>query len=155
MKKGELEKETSLNKEGRFRASYWGQDVRVYKRTDDPIQFRVKVGQSIPDNQTSIEYDYLLLTPLSSITDEQAIEVARLSDEYDYTDILDSEFEVFKNAFEHVVVGVVGQSSATVVLREDLLNADQIDKSREFGIAVRYSGTSVEKQIELGWTKLK
>lgn len=66
--------ENNLENKARFLAQYWGQEVLAdVNNNGDKVLYPIVVS-----NMYRIEESHLELTPLSEITDEDAIEVARI-----------------------------------------------------------------------------
>ena len=121
----------------RFFANYWGQKVLSVSNT----VMTVCCGELQQDNGK-----YLLLTPISKITDEHAIEVA--------------------NQFEATAFGI--HTRATILkfsfmygdnvndVEIDLLaDGRSIDFLRSKGYALPYQEKTVEELIEMGYLKLR
>lgn len=68
-------KDTIENK-SRFFALYWGQQILCWSSSTSSHKFTMVSYQNYPIRQR----DFLELKPLSQITDEDAIEVAKLQD---------------------------------------------------------------------------
>lgn len=86
---------------------------------------------------------YLELTPLSQITDEDAIEVGKL---YEYA----GETRKTQNdCFKEVGKDYIEDTGA------DALALRILDYLRSKGYALPWLDTTVEEQIEYGWVKLK
>lgn len=119
-----LTKEQILTNElkAKFFALYWGQDVMV----------------------KSMSFAYLLLKPLSAITDEDAIEVAIIAGNSSYTDD--------RRAYNGRLLLQEFLRRQCNVYGEDWLKL--FDYLRSRGYALPYMGISVEQQVEAGWIKL-
>lgn len=120
-----MESNTIENKE-RFFAQYWGQDVgRIFNRDSSIYEFIIS-EYSI---DLLINEKYLLLKPLSSITDEDAYDAGRCWD--------------CENANEFLQFSNDGRPSK------------EADILRKLGYVVEFNGISVEQQIKYGWVKLE
>jgi len=88
--------------------------------------------------------DYLELRPLSSITDEESIEIGRLNGSFD------------EPPFSYSTTIQAVKESLLEVFKLDNFNMPihTIDYLRSKGFAIPFNGLSVEKQIEYGWIKL-
>jgi len=83
---------------------------------------------------------YLELKPLSSITDEDAIEVAKILG-YDYSD----EGDYFTTASNYLERYYYNPKDTSIGV---------VDYLRSRGYAYYYMGLDVDEQIEYGWIKL-
>jgi len=118
---------TEENRE-RFYAQYWGQSIQI---------FRGHLFNNVnPENKDPVQ-----LKPLSSISDEDAIEVG-FSDREDpeSADYHMSPSECFLDFYE--------------TYGYHLFGATKIDLLRSRGYALPWNGITVEQQIEAGWVKL-
>jgi len=112
-----------IEKKSKFFAQYWGQDVLYIPRTEQTwnvFSFQDEDGKDV------VSESYLLLKPLSSITDEDAI---------------------FLKHQENI--------DAVKYYERWGVNSYDTDYLRSKGYALPYMGLSVEKLIEYGWVKLK
>jgi len=126
----------TLKDKARFFAQYWGQNVFKVCNT-------APVNQNVDNMFLDLHRwsdSILELTPLSSITDEHAIEVAKMIEK-----IESLSFDKEKR------IRYVKNNILFIVLR----NTRVADYMRKNGYALPYDGISVEEQIELGWVKLK
>ena len=130
--------ENTLENKAKFFAQYWHQYVvKVKSQTDDTV---TRVGYGIM--QDFINSCYLQLTPLSQITDEDAIEVASIiaktiTNVDDNSPVLINSNEVKKD------IEVLAFASY-----------ETVDYLRSKGYALPFMTLSVEKLIEYGWVKL-
>ena len=122
--------ENTLENKEKFVAQYWGQKVGMVFDTDWDKHLSYGIGT----NCLVYQVDYLELKPLSSISDEDAIEVSKLCVNGD-----DKRIENIK-----VYARIYALQSA-------LIN----DFLRSRGYALPWMGLSVEKLIKYGWIKLK
>ena len=142
-------KNTPEEKE-RFFAQYWGQEV---KTSDYLKSYGFKPLTVNYRNIKRAAVSYLELTPLSLITGEDAIELAKLNNwQHPVNDLT----EVYVNSLgDKVVKTSLDLKYGYFVIKEDNFNPHQFDFLRSKGYALSYNGISVEEQIEFGWTKLK
>lgn len=123
----------SIENKAKFLAQYWGQNLFV-----DPMGCNVS-GLDV-FRLTWMNGVTALLKPLSSCSDENAIELSMLiyGDEFDSVD-LGREI-----AQEHDRKDLLTQSSCALA----------VDRLRCMGYALPWNGVSVEEQIKYGWVKL-
>ena len=125
--------ENTLKNKAKFFAQYWGQKIGVMN-TDQSIKFRVGKNDL---------FQLIELTSLSSITDEDAIEVTKLigrdGNRGRNIDII-KLFTVGSN-------WLFGSVNAILVIKAS-------DYLRSKSYALPWMGLSVEKLIEYGWIKL-
>ncbi len=120
----------------RFFALYWRQHILRSLLWADSIQ-SCKLYPDVVGNDEKYKF-YLLLTPLSMITDTDRYEVAGilgLLNSDSFIDCLSKEDNIYKSGITRVV--------------------EAIDYLRSRGYALPYMGISVQQQIEKGWIKLK
>lgn len=146
----------TLQNKAKFFAKYWGQDIfhwkyPEYATKDNYIQ---QVGEFIGKYS---QCGYLELTPLSQISDEDAIEVAK----------------IYQSNIRGISLLGIGGVSKEEILKAGLefckringnywnnyVNVFQMlwafDFLRSKGYALPYNGITVDEQIEFGWVKLK
>lgn len=142
--------ENTLENKAKFFAQYLGQ--KVYNRIGwpgiivngfvDKLEEQFKLYQS--DNFKEKTKTFLELTPLSKITDEDAIDVAKIL--YPYSDALHTT-----DKGRDLIAPMFGKGTF-------LLNPPYIiqtyDYLRSNGYALPWMGLSVEQLIEYGWVKL-
>ena len=147
----------TIEEKQRFFAQYWGQ---LYY-DDFYSGFRTLNGLMIGQIDLKNTNDYLELTPLSMISDEHAIEVAKIlhGDEGD--------FEIVFNASGNTSVSAYGRPSYAPCIEImwngnvsyeqalELQISHAYDYLRSKGYALPWMGVTVEQQIEWGWVKLK
>lgn len=94
----------------------------------------------------------LYLTPLSKISDEDALEVAKLN----HWMHLSNNPKIYINGFgDKVVKTSESYQYGHFVINKDNLNANHFDFLRSKGYALPYMGITVEDQIKNKWIKLK
>ena len=128
--------ENNLENKSIFFAQYWGQFIAIQNEGGGS-------GFSYDINEATIcdiKYDYLSLKPLSSITDEDAIDVARIAG-------LSSE----KNKIDSLIIFCREFSN------DDRVYADifvyQYLQSK--GYALHWNSLGIDDLISYGWIKLK
>lgn len=151
--------ENTLENKEKFFALYWGQEVLKANKNHE-IAWVIGLGGNKPVMQ-----EYLELKPLSSITDEDAIEVVKLKmfhDNVDINDIIDIKIAKSsdKKGYFLSLEGIVQHKRwndfvERVFLGEEKIYSFYIDFLRSKGYALPYMGLIVEKLIEYGWVKLK
>jgi hypothetical protein len=99
---------------------------------------------------------FLELKRLSAISNEDAIEVAKLNKSINWNN--DKTPEVWLNSFQDTVVsngrGLIDKYGQTIVTNLDYLNFEQVDLLRSKGYCLPFMGLSVLKLVELGWVRL-
>jgi len=159
--------ENTKENKGKFFAQYFGQKVLCSGSND--VIFEV-IGMDLKDDLN--ESDYLQLTPLSQITDEDAIEVAEIINISNY-DII----ETFNSNDKNVLKGIItskkdGDNYGGIVylysdytIYWDYYNKEKYngyetrilesyDYLRSKSYALPYMGLSVEQLQSLGWIRL-
>ena len=110
----------------RFFAQYWGQQVQRYENNN----YKKVVNGFIETNLQ--DKDYLLLKPISKITDEDAISMYRG---------LERNYESANQFLEdYKSIGFLEQS--------------EVDFLRSKGYAVPFMGYSVDELVKMGWVQL-
>jgi hypothetical protein len=113
----------------KFFALYWEQEVLYYGAS-----MQVVCEISFPKYFEITDY-HLTLKPLSSITDEDAIEVAKISN-------IPNEWAFYKKAYQ------------SGYYCTDMITLDVADYLRSKGYILPFMNISVEEMIEAGWVKL-
>lgn len=134
--------ENNLKNKAKFFAQYWDQKILTGIPVDKPFTFRRLNHQNI---QKGIMYSFLKLKSLSDITDEDAIEVAKIIDYNHGRNKL-----AFVKVGKHVCHNILEMGEITPKRAFSL-----IDYLRSKGYALPYNGLSVENQISYGWVKLR
>lgn len=138
--------ENNIENKYSFFAQYW--NVESHKMIAKPNLY--KVGR----NGLFVgEFDYLVLKPLSSITDEDLRDIANIFFNYnscaysEYNDYLEDLLNEGKSILKSIDEGRMPCD----------LNrySNFLDLMRSKGYALPWMGLSIEKQIEYGWIKLK
>lgn len=143
-----IENIESANNKSAFFAQYWGQEV-LSDITNRGTRILYPINVS---NFYNIDECFLELKPLSLITNEHAIEAANflnVSYSNNWRDGAHFDLYGFREWINEVFDGIeylslVGYNVIRV-----------IDYLRSKSYALPYNGISVEKQIQLGWVKLK
>lgn len=131
---------TQINKI-KFFAQYWGQ--RVWRRTQGENNLLYINTDTLSAKRGNMNGDFLELKPLSSITDEDAIEVG---DIMDFETSTREDIDFVKSCIDSIINGDQAQVLAWVQI---------FDYLRSKGYALPWMGLSVEEQISRGWIKLK
>lgn len=150
----------TLENKAKFFAQYLGQ-FRLFN--DNRVWHTAPVRGDIIDK---IDEDcYLLLKPLSSINDEDAVEIKKISmlqNKCDLSSINKIEFIKVKGGainmcYEYKIHWKLFKADTSyIVLKQGFnLKLSVIDYLRSKGYALPYNGITVEQQIEYGWIKLK
>jgi hypothetical protein len=118
---------------GKFFAQYWGQEV---------IRSLGGHKHHVCEH-VNLKHDswWLELTPLSAITDEDAIEVAKVFSQADFTSFTIQENIIF--------------AKRLIESRGNNLEAKFADYLRSRGYALPWMGISVEDQIKYNWVRIK
>lgn len=134
--------ENTKENKARFFALYWGFKCLRNELLNDNIPAH-KVDTS---NCKGLPQQYLELTPLSQISDEDALELAMII--YGH---LDSKLYHNKETGRELIARFFKRE---VVFYPILVN-EAVDYLRSRGYALPWMGLSVEQLIEYGWVKLK
>ncbi|WP_312697095.1 hypothetical protein [Sphingobacterium mizutaii] len=127
--------ENALENKAKFFAQYWGQEV-----LSDNICFNKLTVDIYKMSISRLEPSSLKLKPLSSITDEDAIEVAKIK----------FPTESHKHFPDHGKHIIRNKNNRNVMEKMSI-----IDFLRSKSYALPYMGLSVEEMVEYGWIKLK
>jgi hypothetical protein len=133
--------ENTIDNHKLFRAHYLGQKVL---KSENGVYTQTLFTRHLL-NQSLIDGTYLELTPLSMISDEDAIQVAHL---FNWISKADKENVKIKATKKYLIY--FNEEEIT------FQDSEKISSSlRSKGYALPYNGVSVEQQIEYGWIKLK
>lgn len=135
----------TIENKSKFFAKYWGQKVLIFA----PDVSKTKTGEWGLLLKFIDFNSYLELKPLSSISDEDAIEVAKFLG-WDLSEAIKARALIITL---YCVGG--GDSLKTQLINDFNLIASGVDKIRALGYAYEFQGLSVEDQIEYRWIKLK
>jgi hypothetical protein len=130
-----MKPELNNENKAKFFALYWGQKIGMFK-LDNHQTFDIKLG-----NGLSLEKCYSVrLKPLREISDEDAIEVARIS------------------KTRHIISVEVGKAIVWSCVKKYIQYPDLMayvyDYLRSKGYALPWMGLSVEEMVQAGWIKL-
>ena len=136
----------TLENKAKFFAQYWGQESHFDECYKGNENFK-KPFLVDPENT----YGCLELTPLSQISDEDAIEVAKML-------FRDTEIKGINSAYYALIFSWRASNKGRWFRRSlywNNLNIKQTDYLRSKGYALPWMGISVEALVEWGWVKLK
>jgi len=145
--------ENTLENQQKFRMQYYGQELLQL------ISDGKKYGSKLFRVTEHAGYGYLELTPLSMISDEDAIEAAKMFDiqlPIDEIDESNNAIQIFDEQGDKIIIYFDGE----IILEEGKIQEPKsilkaYDYLRSKGYALPFMGLSVEQQIEYGWVKLK
>lgn len=129
--------ENTIENRHRFFSLYFGQDVYMFNDAHPCIN--PMTYWNIIENETE-ENDFLLLKPLSSISDEDAIEIRKLN----------GNITANNKLVGHTLVHWLYKEGTS---RD--IPFEAVDYLRSKGYALPWMGLSVETLVEYGWVKLK
>lgn len=141
--------EDTLKNRELFFAQYWGQKIAYRHNQKSRIIKYVKnlvLGTYAVNEKVLTEKGWFLeLTPVISVSDEDAVEVSRIMGLYDQYAIIGRIFctREFDNSND---------------MKETMLynmHCEAVEYMRSKGYAMPWRGVTVKKQIEYGWIKLK
>lgn len=132
--------ENTIQNREKFFALYWGQEINDYRLG----KFSNKKNQKVNGSA----YGYLNLTPLSLISDEDAIFIAVTAG---WNSGVHRRSTLIK---EGRLIAIEGLHSTIddIGFYEFIIITDYL---RSKGYALPWNGISVQQQIEYGWVKLK
>ena len=130
----------------RFFAQYWGQPVQRYENNN-----YIKVVNGFIETSL-LDKDYLLLKPLSKITNEEAIECAKM---FNWLQVSENP-ELWNHPVtkEKVVKMNDNWKYGICILSIEKLNIQQIDYLRSKGYALPFMQYSVDELVKMGWAQL-
>lgn len=130
----------NLENKAMFFAQYWNYE---YVGSD-------KYSHIMPDTWSDfpkwIEDQYLILKPLSSISDEDALDIAMIM--YGH---LEPDLYHYPNMGRFFLDNFSNKNSVYY----PILSTQAVDYLRSKGYALPYMGLSVDQLVEYGWIKLK
>lgn len=153
----EMKVEINNENKAKFFALYWGQEIFRYRNVDkiSPQAINIHVDHYTLNPTVVFEFGYIVLKHLSSISDEDAIEVAKINTSIDWNNGL--EPSVWINSFGYKVVsngtGLIQRYGQTLIC-EPYLSLHQFQLLISKGYALPWMGLSVEEMVEAGWIKL-
>lgn len=144
--------QNTIENKAKFFALYWGQEI-LYVDSYNKIKHIDSFWLDELINES-----HLLLTPLSQISDEDAIEVAKILGNAENGSSI--EWDCGGESFDFIgdYCGTVyydGEIDYNENEQVSLLILQAYDYLRSKGYALPYMGLSVDKLIEYGWVKLK
>lgn len=137
--------ENTIQNRTKFFAQYWGQIICCVRIEDAPDVKDIIVDLS--DWKVRYKHSYLELKPLSSISDEDAIDFLHKLEDKEFCDrkTKREKIEWGKAFIESFITHRL--SPQCYIISADFL--------RSKGYALPWNGITVEQQIEFGWIKLK
>lgn len=151
----------SLQDKAAFFAQYWGQRIRKW----DGMPNYMGLVSSTYMTKYATEGCYLELTPLSDITDEDAIEVAKIMGVKN-SDFFTDQFSRFRDKDE-LNYALVGKSYMEYFLEENKWKAKSVwyisqlsivksfDHLRSRGYLLPFRQYSTQQLLDMGWVKIK
>ena len=143
--------ENTLENKAKFFAVYWGQNIGGARSLVSEMYYN-----DLEVNNGN-EIEYINLRQLSSITDEDAIAVARLNKRINWN--IGHNPKVWKNSFGDTVVsngeGFGSIYTRTIVTDMDYLSLEQCDFLRSRGYLLPWMGLTPDEIIGYGWAKYK
>ena len=136
-----MKAEINNENKAKFFALYWGQNVLPVSFWGSANDISYHIFR--PQNEYDFNNSWLNLKPLSSISDEDAIEVSKIRGVRNNLSFFGKEF--IGNLFNDLYI-----SELVSTAERD----NTIDFLRSKGYALPWMGLSVEKLIEAGWIKL-
>jgi len=141
-----MKAEITPENKAKFFAQYWGQNIFHWKYPEHATHENVinKVSAA------TVEYancGSLSLKPLSSISDEDALEVFGFDNFFEYSK--DNNHRYFNKSASEALLDTLLESHLSLEL-----NAYSVDFLRSKGYAVDWMGLTVQEMIEAGWIKL-
>lgn len=136
--------ENTIENKQKFFSLYWDQEV--FKHPENTECYCVDFDALISER----EEFHLLLTPLSSITDEDATDIATIVTSWDIHSPLPPE-----DVYEWLDEVLFNNSNTCADYVSGFEMLEIIDYLRSRGYAMPYMGISVETLAEYGWIKLK
>ena len=161
--------ENNIHNKAKYFAQHWGQRVIYNNKWDENQDIEIISQFTIGHYSDSIA---LVLKPLSSITDEDAIEVAEIVNisNYDFLEAFDNPQEKCKTVITSKKDGDAYGGLVHIYpdgsIYWDYHNKDKWGNSeirfltayqllQSKGYALPFMGLSIEQLIEYGWLKLK
>ncbi|MFD2599884.1 hypothetical protein ACFSQ3_13080 [Sphingobacterium corticis] len=134
--------DNTLENKAKFFAQYWDQTVLM--NIGHPFK-----GDNKPDNwYKKFEHDYLLLKPLSAISDEDAMIVAKLIGEARGSWSKDYEDTIIRNVKSYLS----NRMMPCVTIKN---SSEVIDYLRSKGYLLPFNGVSREEILNRGWAVLE
>lgn len=139
--------ENTLENKAKFFAQYWGQEIM--KSNNDGWEIKKVDHNSIYPLYEEDE-DFLILKPLSSITDEDAIEVGNLLFPFISGKIIRVEI----NSVDELTLNIKAHRKTGYNEDYKAINVPCADYLRSKGYCLPWMGLSCEALIEYGWVKI-
>ena len=146
--------ENNLDNKARFFALYYGQKVLCIRKSNEP---KLYVGFDDFTPKEKLQTDYLELKPLSSITDEDALPLAKAFAPLEI--IKEAKIDRSRHHYTLIRVSRGNWPTSKYTTKSEYLDHTPAysvcsDYLRSKGYALPFMGLSVEKQIEYNWIKL-
>lgn len=154
-----MKAEINLDNKERFFALYWSQDVLCSEMYGDGGTI-----YSVTMKTDSVKDKWLLLKPLSKISDEDAVEVAKIVfpriNDWKFADRQQGDVWIDDN--EDQDLGIVFTEGLFEINGYEFNIADEFERIikatdylRSSSYALPWMGISVEEQMQHGWIKLE
>ncbi len=139
-----MKTENAPEEKAKFFAQYWGQNVQYY--TTNGIDYPFQVNENFTE---ALGISYLLLTPLKNITDEDAIDVAKIVGWVSGTDA---------NEYKKWIISFFGDRFfgdrfSTVPELPIYISLQLLDFLRSKSYLLPYKDLSTKDLIAYGWAK--
>ncbi len=125
-----------------FFAQYYGQDV-LWRDLSKAKNDAKKIGTLYGNNITLLSISYLLLKPLSVISDEDVIELNKIIYKENYV----FDYDVFHTSWER-------RTKQLVIQNPNLLNVECYQYLQSKGYALPFRNLSVKELEFYGWIQL-
>lgn len=163
--------ENTIENKAKFIAQYWGCDVYEHRTWTTEKLWKIGGVQSCFDTY-SLKSGYLRLKPLSSISDEDAIEVAKLglgysklSQNISLTKTTEKcfGFSFWLNHQKEYAINFDDFYNPVLYCLSEVTTADKYlhnvckicDYLRSKSYALPFNNVDVKQQVQYGWVKLK
>ena len=158
--------ENNLENKARFFAQYWGQFV--FKTNHEASKYALNEVDITSINHDWLNDGLLELKPLSSITDEDAVGVAKIEGYNPVNKVTRDKYFINvwvepKNSWDYNAKVCIPLNGGYIEHDNNQTYEDNAttgvtpsayDYLRSKGYSLTYMGLSVDKQIEYGWIKL-
>ncbi len=153
--------ENNKENKSKFFAQYWGQKV-LSNRNKGTKKHLVSTYEIHPFTGIG-ESDYLELTPLHLISDEDAIEVVKLIDKksksflnVNYSFAEKKQLPYIKSVISDIGrIDILSDYSCVIDGKTTNFNLEIFDNLRLKGFSVPFNGLSVEEQVSRNWVVLR
>lgn len=136
--------ENTLANKAKFFALYWGQEIQTYKLS----RYTTKTNRPVDGSK----FGYITLKNLSSISDEDAIEVAKIRWG---NDVEIYQIDKFSEGVKYIFRQPYKPFNQTQGIFPRRMYNDECDFLRSRGYALPWMGLSVEELVNRRWVKLK